>query len=303
MDAPLFSNEFVSTSRLIYTPSDFARENLLYLQEAGSLSALKAFPSGRKNLNSYLFFLVTEGKGEIRYRENGTEKAAEIKKGDCVFIDCMDPYSHTSAPSELWSLQWVHFTGSAMPALYQKYRKRGGTFFFSPKAPERYHTILEYIYRLAGSDSYVRDMEIAAQLTTLLAYLMEDAWQKKDEPHKPDDAPKRKRVTEIKAYIDENFHQGLGLEELSRRFFIDKYYLAKTFKGQYGVTVNSYIAQTRITKAKALLRFSGDTVEEIGRKVGIEDPNYFSRIFKRVEGVSPKKYRENWYGLKNTAPP
>ena len=55
----------VTSDRILYTPSNFARTSLLYLQEIGSLRVHKPHSTGRSNLSSYLFFTVTDGEGEL----------------------------------------------------------------------------------------------------------------------------------------------------------------------------------------------------------------------------------------------
>ena len=50
----------------------------------------------------------------------------------------------------------------------------------------------------------------------------------------------------------------------------------------------------RITRAKQLLRFTDMTVDEVGVAVGMGDANYFSRMFRKVEGISPREYRKQW---------
>ena len=67
--------------------------------------------------------------------------------------------------------------------------------------------------------------------------------------------------------------------------FINKYYLARIFREQYGCTVNTCIAQTRIGKVKELLRFTDKTVEEIGQDCGFPDANYFARSFKKSRAL------------------
>ena len=66
------------------------------------------------------------------------------------------------------------------------------------------------------------------------------------------------------------------------------------FKETYGTTVNIYLISKRITRAKQLLRFTDMTVDEIGVAVGMTDANYFSRMFRKVEGISPREYRKQW---------
>ena len=77
-------------------------------------------------------------------------------------------------------------------------------------------------------------------------------------------------------------------------FYINKFYLTKIFKEVYGTTVNGYVIARRITRAKQLLRFSELSVEEVGEAVGMPEPDYFSRVFKKIEGISPREYRKKW---------
>lgn len=299
--APLFQNAFTKSSRIIHTPSPFARASLIYLQEVGSLQALAPHVASRENLASYLFFLVREGEGSLTYE--GTDYA--LHAGDCAFIDCRKGYSQSSSFHQneegrydaLWALSWVHFSGPTMDSVYKKYKERGGRPVFHCRTDhgedraEQYEDYLRSIFAAAASASYVRDMQIAEKLTSLLALLMEDAWN-------PDasslSASKRISIEEIKTYIETHFQDHLTLESLANQFFINKHYLAKRFKEQYGFPVNAYILHVRIGKAKELLRFSSLTIERIAYECGFSDANYFARSFKKIEGLSPSRYRESW---------
>lgn len=122
------SSPSVSSQRILYTPSGFARTTLLYLQETGSLHALSAHTSHREHLASYLVFLVTSGSGELKF--NG--KTYQLQAGDCVFIDCRKPYSHATS-TDLWTLQWCHFYGHTMPEVYKNIRNGEDSLCFIRK--------------------------------------------------------------------------------------------------------------------------------------------------------------------------
>lgn len=286
----------VSSTRIIYTPSSFARSSLIHLQETGTLQALHPHKSERSGLNSCLFFTVLSGLGELVY----DGKRCELRTGDCVFIDCRKVYSHetgyVNAVNSFWSLQWCHFYGPNMNAIYRKYMERGGRPVFRTKQLESYHTILSELYEIANSDDYVRDMRIHEKLSSLLILLMEDAWntsaeavQKKDLGYSTVD------IQEVKDYIDTNFTQKITQDDLAARFFINKYYLMTLFKERYGVTVNAYLNQVRFTYIKQQLRFTDKTVEMISSELHIE-PTYLSRLFKKVERMMPREYRKQWQG-------
>lgn len=316
MQSNLFtSSPSVRSSRILYTPSPFARSSLLHLQEVGSLTAIKPHTSKREKLQSYLCFMVEDGEGELVYEG----KKYELKAGDVVFIDCRKAYSHSTGNAhstgnshsdsagvnsckKLWSLQWCHFYGPSMPAIYAKYCERGGlpvirgddmarrADMASGTDASQYAAILTDIYTLASSSDYIRDMRINGKLNDLLTLLMESSWHQGNRSN----APKKMDISIVKSFLDEHYSEKLSLESVASHFFIDKHYLARLFKEQYGVTLVTYLQQVRITHAKRMLRFTDKSIEEIGLECGIGELNYFSRVFKKLEGVSPSEFRRVW---------
>ncbi len=101
-------------------------------------------------------------------------------------------------------------------------------------------------------------------------------------------------IVPVKEYLDADYAEKITLDELAAKFYINEYYLLKTFKEQYGQPINAYLLNLRITKAKRLLRLTDKTVEAIELECGLGAAHYFSALFKEVEGVPPRKYREQW---------
>ncbi len=283
----LFQGISVQSNRIIYTPSAFARANLLHLQEAGELKALKPHTSSRENLFSFLFFLVTDGAGSLLY--DGQSHC--LQAGDCVFIDCRKPYAQGSSEENLWSLKWAHFYGSSMNGIYEKYVERGGRPAFTPQEPALFDSLLDCLLAIAGTEDYIRDMRINEKLTGLLTLLMAESWHPEAGSHI---GGKKKSLQYVKTYLEEHYREKITLDRLAGQFYLNKFYLARTFKEQFGATVLGYLEQVRITRAKQLLRFSDLTAEAVGQEVGIGEPGYFCRVFKKVEGISPGEYRRMW---------
>ena len=281
----LNSEASVQSDRILYTPSLFARSALLNLQEVGSLKARIPHTSTRSGLMSYLCFIVLDGEGSLTYEG----RQYHLKQGDCVFIDCQKPYSHSTS-EKLWSLAWCHFYGSSMPLVYEKYKERGGLPIFHPDNINVFKEILQQLYMLAGSSDYVRDMRINESLSVLLTLLMQESWN----PDNSAISKKRMELVSVKNYMDEHYVEKITLDDLEAQFFINKYYLLKIFKETYGVTISNYLISRRITRAKQLLRFTQMTIDEVGCAVGMDGAGYFSRMFKKSEGISPKEYRKQW---------
>ena len=103
-------------------------------------------------------------------------------------------------------------------------------------------------------------------------------------------------IYEVKQYIDENYSMNLSLDLLAAQVHLSPSYFSKLFKREMGENFSTYILNTRIEQAKLLLRTTDKKAYEIAEAVGIYDPVYFSKIFKKVTGVKPKEYRSQTNG-------
>lgn len=278
-----FGKNYVDSKRILYTPSAFARKNLLHIQEIGELRALVKHKNRRNDLESFLFFTVNEGRGILNY--GGVDY--ELKAGDCVFIDCSKSYFHETS-DELWSLSWVHFNGNSVPDIYANYIEMGGKPCFTIKDATAYKNIWNTLWKTASSNDRIRDIKINEQIASLLTLLCEEGTLEIIQ------GASRRDVIDVRDYIGEHYAEKITLDILAERFYINKYYLTRIFKEQFGVTISQYIMQLRITDAKRALRFSDESIESIGYNCGLGAPYYFSRTFKRVEGVSPTEFRKKW---------
>lgn len=282
----LFHGDLVESSRILYTPSDFAKESLLYLQEIGKLQARKPHISKRNHLTSYLFFVVLSGTGRLHYQNTNYV----LTRGDCIFIDCRNRYYHETSDN-LWMLKWIHFNGKNMQNIYEKYRERGGQPVFHLKNLTAFEDVWHKIYLSASSTDYIRDMKVNEGLASLLTLLMQESWHPESTKRHN---TKRKSLIQIQAYLDTHYQEQIRLDSLAEQFYINKFYLTKVFKEQFGLSIQNYLLEKRITHAKHLLRFTDNTLENIAMECGMGAPYYFSRMFKKIEGISPSEYRKIW---------
>ena len=95
----------------------------------------------------------------------------------------------------------------------------------------------------------------------------------------------------ITEYIEKNLSSGLSVDVICKTFFISKNRLYASFHSYFGKTLNEYVTQRRIKKAKVLLNESSASITEIAEAVGIGSYAYFSKLFKKQTGMTPKKYR------------
>ncbi|NYE58520.1 PocR ligand-binding domain-containing protein [Carboxydothermus ferrireducens] len=92
-------------------------------------------------------------------------------------------------------------------------------------------------------------------------------------------------------YINKNYFKDINLIDIANNIPISQFYLSHLFREQFNCTVKEYVNWIRIQEAKKLLRETDEKLEFIAKKVGFKDQSYFSKVFKKIEGVSPLKYR------------
>lgn len=100
-------------------------------------------------------------------------------------------------------------------------------------------------------------------------------------------------INRICSYIQDNYQQPLSLESIADVFSISAGYLGRVFKKNTNVNLSTYIQKTRIDHAKILITTSNLHTYEIAEAVGIQDPVYFSKLFKKCTGQRVRDFRAN----------
>ena len=104
-----------------------------------------------------------------------------------------------------------------------------------------------------------------------------------------------KHVTMVIRFMYKNLTKQLTLEEISREVDLSKSYLNSIFKEQTGRSPVDFFLHLKMQEACKLLQSTDMYIYEVSTKLGYSDPYYFSRIFKKVVGVSPKEYKKGDY--------
>ena len=100
-------------------------------------------------------------------------------------------------------------------------------------------------------------------------------------------------IQNIKSIIEEKYFENITVNDISKLVFLSTNYICMIFKRDTGTTINDYITRIRIEKAIEMLKDPGIKLYDICYAVGYSDPSYFSKVFKKYTGLSPKQYKEN----------
>lgn len=237
-------------------------------------------------MSFYNIMLVYDGKAEFIC--NGTK--FEASKGDLVFYKPGDLRKAATFPDDLIKCFAVDFLYTC--PIYEnnqwKFVKVELPFTYIKKIEDEhlFSKLLDLFSLLtrsalsSKSRSKVKERIIFSEILTLLFQYKEG--------HQYNYSSIRK-VDKIINYMTENYFQNITLQQLSEYAQISSSYLGSIFKKVTGKSTIDYLIDIRINKSKSLLR-DGFTVSETSKLVGFNDIFYFSRAFKKHEGMSPSEY-------------
>jgi two-component system response regulator YesN len=99
-------------------------------------------------------------------------------------------------------------------------------------------------------------------------------------------------INHIKQYIDQNYTDNITLNTLAEKFYVNSSYVSRLFKEELGENFIDYLTGKRMEEAMRLLLSTEMHVYEISEKIGYGNPKYFSQLFKKYTGMSPREYRD-----------
>lgn len=273
----------IKRTRKINTATSFAKSHLLYLQEIGKLSTSSNLTSFRKTLDSFLWVYVSDGAGNLLVNN----QKYTLNTGNLAIINCIDGYT-LQANFQGWKIYWIHMNGKMMKNLYKIILdETKNTPVFKLNGLVNINTIWEDIYNTIVSDNKIKELLINEQLYHMINQILQLKANSLNNGNK-------EKVQQVRTFLEENFTKQISLDQLEKMFYINKFYLTRIYKETYQQTINQTITQLRITKAKELLRYSKLSMTEITTSCGFQDASYFSKVFKKIEGESPQKYRLSW---------
>ena len=97
----------------------------------------------------------------------------------------------------------------------------------------------------------------------------------------------------IRDYIGERLGEEIRVGNICEKFGYSKTYLSKLFKEQSGLTIKEYVNIEKINKAKDMIRLDSHNFAEISFALSFDNPQYFTRVFRRVTGMTPTEFKRS----------
>lgn len=259
-------------------------ENELPFQLIGAGCDFYQYPIERPfGFPVFQWIQTISGRGELETPSGTYEVRPD--EGMLLYPDERHAYHAVEEP---WYVHWISFSGHTIPSMLHYLDMTGsGVYAVSDPATiaARIHKALSTLqsdYPLRGIDGSAIVYQL---LLDLLKFLQTDGG-----------ASRHGHIERIKPALDlieREMHRPLSLDDLAARVGVSPQYFCDLFRSLTSHRPTEYINQRRIDRAKALLVGEpGTRIHDIARRVGFESDSYFAAVFRKFEGISPRRYRE-----------
>ncbi|UNK19921.1 AraC family transcriptional regulator [Paenibacillus sp. N3/727] len=272
--------------------AEFGKLNVLF---AGESQTKPEHALGPKIYDYYLLHAIVSGHGTFRTETD----VYELGPGDCFLIHPGQLVSYVSCHSDPWKYLWVAFTGETGHSLVESAGFLPGCPVLNTTNKSENSKVPEYIHHIQEHFHMKQESAHTAAvgfLHLIWAEIMNCATQPSRltvvEPQV------QRTVKQMINYMTSQYAHPVSIEQMCVSLGYNRAYLSRIFKKETGISPVTYLLKLRIDQAKRLLRERPElSVEQISSSVGLTDPLYFSRQFKRFCGQSPTSYRKEMTGI------
>lgn len=191
---------------------------------------------------------------------NGLDAAEEIRKTDricsIIFLTAYDEFDFAKRAIKVHALDYL----------------------LKPSAKEELIIVLEEAIHLAGQKPAEIDITVSE-------------FEEEHRDEKPDLLKNQVIMEHIRDYVESHYMQDITLQDAAAQLHYSDAYFCRFFKQNFDKNFIMYLSELRVEKAKELLSDVTVNVKDIGHRVGFHDSSYFTKVFKRVTGVTPSEYR------------
>lgn len=241
-------------------------------------------PKGRLD---FQLIYIASGKAYFYFEEG---KETIVPAGNMVLYRPKEFQKYVYYGEDQTEVYWVHFTGNQVKTLLKEHSIPQKEHLIHTGISSEYQQLFQrMITELQLCKPHFEELLVTQlmQLFILISRLDSD---------KKDGTPNVQIMNDMEqaaAYFNEYYPTNISIEDYAHAKHMSTSWFIRNFKKYHGITPLNYIVKLRIANAQSLLETTSYNVTEIANIVGYDNPLYFSRLFHKQVGMSPKQYRKH----------
>ena len=234
-------------------------------------------------LNGYYLIFISTGHGVF---ESALTEPVTVTAGTCFFLYPGVWHRYKPHANSGWEEYWVGFRGSFADELMNKGFFDAARPFLQPGQSPELLSLLHKLLATVRTSSAGYNQVIAGTTLEILGTLHAVSLLQEDEHD-----PTAKQISRARFMLEESLDKPVDMEKLVRELPMGYSKFRKAFKESTGESPNQYHLNLRLGRAKALLATTALSINEVAAQTGFDSLFYFSKLFKKKTGVSPRTYR------------
>lgn len=256
----------------------------IYMLFCGMQDCPPLYSYGPAVRDSYIFHICTKGKGTFYSGENSY--SIETGQGFLIRPDRLTFYQ--ADETDPWSYVWVSVAGTDIARYFELIGITPDHPVFTCPDPEKAKS---YVLNMIAHHkmSFQNEIYIQGVLLQFLALLIEGSGYKSKSSKKVADV----YVSQAISYIYKNYQNPVSVQEIADFLSLNRSYLTELFLKTVHLSPQQFLVKYRMTKACELLENTSLPIEHIAYSCGYSSTFSFSKAFRKVNGTSPSRYRQD----------
>ena len=219
---------------------------------------------------------------------NGTKN--HLQMGELLIIPHHFKHTYWAADDSPWSIYWMHFQGEESDYYLERMPGPGQPVPVDPDTQREAVRLFRDCLGALDSGYSLPTLIYAAQSARHILSLLLFRNQKFPEPHRAQN--RRLRLERTLEFMQSHVSEQLRLDDFAINAGLSVTHFSELFREQTGQSPMAYFTHLKIRMACRLLDLTSKPVKVVAIETGYSDPYYFSRVFKKIMGLAPEKYRE-----------
>lgn len=230
-------------------------------------------------IEEYIYMYCTEGEGAIQVNE----KQYLLRENEAFCIPRFQKHCYRSDKGNPWSIFQIHFKGEDTP--YFPLDDCKIVKFRSSYASNQMMYLFDQLFRVLNEKYTLGNFIYMSQI---LSVILTETYHREKESKIVN---QNKHVTSIVQYMHRHIDDNLSMESICKEARLSKSYVNAIFLKYTQLAPMEFFINLKMQEACRMLRSSDLYVYEIAQRLGYKDQYYFSRVFKKVVGISPREYK------------